>query len=353
MEIAGRRIGPSEPMYIIAELSANHGQDFDTAVMMIQVAAECGVDAVKLQTYTPDTITLRSSSAPFVIKPGSLWAGRTLHDLYLDAFTPWDWIPHLMEVAEKNQVQLFSSVFDLSSVDVLEAHDVSAYKVSSFELIDHGLLHRVGSTGKPVILSTGMATFTEIAEAVTVLSAAGCGDLGLLHCNSGYPASPEEMNLRTIPHLADTFACPVGLSDHTIDGEAAVVARSLGACMLEKHFVLDRSRGALDAQFSLEPHELAAMVAAVRRAEAMLGQVSYGPTAREETSIVHRRSLFVSEDVASGQRLTDSNVRSVRPADGLDPKYLDLVLTSVAKRHLKAGEPLDWSMIDVRGEPQL
>lgn len=349
MKINQRIIDIDEPMYIIAELSANHGQDLDVALEMIQAAAACGADAVKLQTYTPDTITLDVADGPFLIEEGSLWAGRSLHDLYQDAYTPWDWFPTLADAAAKAGVDIFSSPFDLTAVAFLESQDVPAFKIASFELVDHGLIRAVANTGKPMIMSTGMATLAEIAEAVQVARAAGCSDLALLRCNSGYPTPLTEMDLRTIPSMISTFDCPIGLSDHTDGIEAAIVGRTLGACIIEKHFVLERASGALDAEFSLEPDEFSAMVTGIRRTEEMLGEVRYGPTAREKHSHVHRRSLFVAEDVRKGETFTEVNVRSVRPGQGLAPKFLPIVLGSTATRDLKKGTPVSWEALS--GEP--
>lgn len=345
MQIAGRRIGPDEPMYVIAELSANHLQDLDLAKEMVRAAAAAGADAVKLQTYTPDTITMDSSAPPFLIQEDSLWAGRRLYELYQDAYTPWEWHPQLASLAAEVGVHLFSSPFDLTAVDFLEQQDVPAYKVASFEIIDLELIRAVARTGKPLILSTGMASLAEIDEAVRTARSAGATELALLRCNSGYPAPVAEMDLRTIPHMAAAFGVPVGLSDHTRGIEAAVVARTLGAVILEKHFVLDRASGALDAEFSLEPREFAAMVTSVRAAEQMLGDVRYGPTAAEVPSVRHRRSLFVTEDVAAGERLSRENLRSIRPGDGLHPRHLDDVLGTPVTRDVPRGTPLTWDLL--------
>lgn len=347
MLIGNRRIGPDEPMYVIAEMSANHRQDLGTAIKMIEVAASFGADAVKLQTYTPDTITLDVGDGPFLIGEGSLWAGRSLYELYEDAYTPWEWYPTLAEVAERHGLHLFSTPFDLTAVEFLAAQDVPAFKIASFELIDHALIAAVAATGKPVIMSTGMASLAEIAQAVDVARDAGCEDLVLLRCNSGYPAPEEEMDLRTIPTMAEVFDCPIGLSDHTKGLEAAVVARSLGACVLEKHYVLDGHDDALDAEFSLRPTEFEALIAAVRRAETMLGTVRFGPTEREQHSLLHRRSLFVAEDLAAGDTITEANVRSVRPGQGLAPKYLPVVLGARVARAAAKGTPLSWDLLIV------
>lgn len=346
MEIAGRRIGPDAPMYVIAEMSANHMQRYDAAEHLVREAAAAGADAVKLQTYTPDTITLDSDAPPFQIQGDSPWAGRRLHDLYAEGFTPWEWHAPLTAVAAEEGIHLFSSPFDLSAVDFLYEHDVPAFKIASFEIVDHGLIAAAAATGKPLILSTGMATLAEIDEAVRVARAAGAEQLALLRCNSGYPAPLDQMDLRTIPHLRESFDVVVGLSDHTVSSEAALVARSLGACILEKHLVLDRSSPALDASFSMEPAEFRAMVDSIRRGEQMLGHVRYGPTAAETPSRRHRRSLFVVEDVGEGEEFTDRNVRSIRPGDGLHPRHLSEVLGTQARTNLSRGTPLHWRDVD-------
>lgn len=342
MEIAGRPVGPGHPMYVIAEISANHMQQYDIAERLVREAAAAGVDAVKLQTYTPDTITLKSDAPPFHIKADSPWAGRTLYELYEDAYTPWEWHRPLADVAAEVGVHLFSSPFDLSAVEFLQTEDAPAYKVASFEIVDHGLIEAVARTGRPMILSTGMATLAEIDEAVRVARRAGATQLALLRCNSGYPAPPAQMNLRTIPHLRDAFEVVVGLSDHTIGSEAAIVALSLGACILEKHIVLDRSSEALDAEFSMEPAEFTAMVNSIRAAEQMLGSVRYGPTEAEAASARHRRSLFAVQDIAAGETLTPQNVRSIRPGDGLHPRHLEDVLGATAREPLPKGTPITW-----------
>lgn len=342
MEIADRAIGPDQPMYVIAELSANHMQRYELAEELVREAAAAGADAVKLQTYTPDTITLDSDAPPFQILSDSPWGGRRLYDLYDDAYTPWEWYEPLARVADGEGVHLFSSPFDPTAVDFLVEHDAPALKIASFEIIDHGLIAAAAATGKPLILSTGMATLAEIDEAVRVARGAGASHLALLRCNSGYPAPVDEMDLVTIPHLRDAFDAVVGFSDHTLGTEAAIVARTLGAAILEKHFVLDRSSAALDAEFSLEPAEFSAMVRSIRAAEQMLGAVRYGPTAAEAPSARHRRSLFVVEDVAPGEPFTERNVRSIRPGDGLHPRHLDDVLGVPAREAVPRGTPLGW-----------
>ena len=345
IQIGTRRIGPGCPPYIIAEMSANHGQRFDTAVELVHAAKAAGADAIKLQTYTPDTITIESSRPEFLIGKGTLWEGRRLYDLYGEAYTPWDWQPKLKAEAEKLGLHCFSSPFDETAVDFLEKMNVPAYKIASFELVDTGLLRAVAATRKPVILSTGMATLAEIDEAVRALRNAGCTQLALLKCNSGYPAPAEEMNLLTIPHLAGAFGVPVGLSDHTLGISIPVAAVAVGACIIEKHFTLRRNDGGPDSAFSLEPDEFKTMVDAVLETEKALGTVRYDPTKGELASRVFRRSLFVVKDMKTGDVFTKENVRSIRPAHGLPPKHFDEVLGRVATRPLEAGTPLSWNMI--------
>ena len=344
IEINGRRIGPGYPIYIIAEMSANHNQDFDQAIKIIEAAKEAGADAIKLQTYTPDTLTIDCDGEYFQIK-GTLWDGRTLYDLYGEAYMPWEWQPKLKEIGDGLGLDLFSTPYDDTAVDFLEDMDVPAYKIASFETVDLPLLRRIAQTGRPIIMSTGMATLAEIDEAVRTIREAGGSQLALLKCTSAYPASPEEMNLRTIPHLAEAFNVPVGLSDHTLDIAVPVAAVALGACIIEKHFTLSRATPGPDSAFSLEPHEFKAMVEAVRTAEKALGGVRYEVTEREAASRVFRRSLFVVQDVKAGEVFTTENVRSIRPGYGLHTRYLDEVLGRRAARDIGHGTPLSWDMI--------
>lgn len=345
IEIAGRKIGPGEPVYVIAELSANHGQNFADAVEITRAAHSAGADAVKLQTYTADTLTIRSDTEYFRIGKGTIWEGRTLYDLYQEAFTPWDWQPKLRELANGLGLQLFSSTFDPTSVDFLERMGVPAYKIASFELVDLPLIRRVAATGKPMILSTGMGSLSEIEEAVNVARSGGSAGLALLKCTSAYPAPPQEMYLRTIPHLAEAFGVPVGLSDHTLGTSVPVAAVSLGASIVEKHLTLSRDRPGPDSAFSLEPDEFKAMVEAIRTAERALGRVHYGVSATETSSRNFRRSLFVTEDVSFGSQLTRHNVRSIRPAAGISPKYYDAVLGRRVVRDVQRGTPLTWDLL--------
>lgn len=343
LTIGTRHIGPGHPAYIIAELSANHGQDFDLTVRILRAMKEAGADAVKVQTYTADTLTLKSDSEPFLIKGGTLWDGKTLHDLYQEAYMPWEWQPKLKALTESLGMDFFSTPFDATSVDFLEDMGVPCYKIASFELVDLPLIRKVAATGKPIIMSTGMATLAEIEEAVQTARSAGCQQLALLKCNSGYPAPPQEMNLRTIPHLGASFEVPVGLSDHTLELSVPVAAISLGACIIEKHFTLDRSAPGPDSAFSLEPAEFRAMVSAVRVTEQALGKVNYLPTSKEHASRLLRKSLFVAADIREGEPFTYQNIRCVRPGHGLHPRHLNEVFTSSARHAISQGTPLQWS----------
>jgi pseudaminic acid synthase len=345
IRISGRLIGTGERTYVIAELSANHNQNFEQAVRIIHAAKNAGADAVKLQTYTADTITLRSDNEYFRISGGTLWDGCTLHDLYQQAFTPWEWQPKLKQIADELGMHLFSSAFDDSAVDFLERMNVPAHKVASFELVDIGLIQKMARTGKPLIMSTGMASEEEINEAVAAARAAGATQIALLKCTSAYPAPPEEANLLTIPELARRFECPAGLSDHTMGFGVPVAAVALGACIIEKHLCLARADGGPDSAFSLEPQEFKAMVDAVRTAEKALGSPQFGPGRRESNSLKFRRSLFVVEDVKRGQVFTKQNVRSIRPADGLHPRHLSEVLGQRAACDIERGTPLSWALV--------
>ncbi len=349
--IAGRTIGPRHPTYVIAEMSGNHNQSFQQAERIVRAAKDAGADALKLQTYTADTITLDSDLPCFRVAEGTLWSGQTLHKLYQEAYTPWEWQPKLKELADELGMHCFSSPFDPTAVDFLEAMDVPAYKVASFELVDLPLIEKMARTGKPIIMSIGTASVSEIDEAVRAARPAGAGApgtpgrLALLKCTSAYPAPPEEMNLRTIPHLSQMFGVPAGLSDHSMGIAVPVAAVALGACIIEKHLTIARSEGGPDSAFSLEPREFRAMVEAIRVAEQARGKVCYEVTEREAVARAYRRSLFVVNDVRQGEAFTRENVRSIRPADGLPPKYLNQVLGRKATRDLAAGSPLAWDMI--------
>ncbi len=345
ISINSRLIGTNHPVYIIAEMSANHGQSYDEAVKIIHAAKEAGADAIKLQTYTADTITIDCDNEYFRIGKGTIWEGRNLYDLYKEAYTPWEWQPELKKVANDLGMDLFSTPFDNTAVEFLEKMDVPAYKIASFELVDIPLIQRVARTGKPIIMSTGMATLAEIDEAVQVAREAGCKELALLKCTSGYPADPAEMNLRTIPHMAEAFNVPVGLSDHTLGIAVPVAAIALGACIVEKHFTLSRAVPGPDSAFSLEPHEFKEMVNAIRVAEKALGQVNYAVTEKEAASRVFRRSLFVVKDMKAGDVFTEENVRSIRPGCGLHTKHLERIIQRRAAKSIKRGTPVTWDLV--------
>ncbi len=345
LSINNRNIGCCQPVYIIAEMSANHNQDFNQAVQLIHAAKEAGADAIKLQTYTPDTLTIDCDNEYFRIGKGTIWEEKNLYKLYQEAYTPWEWQPKLKSIANELGIDCFSTPFDFTAVVFLEEMDVPAYKIASFELVDFPLIRRVAQTGKPMILSTGMASLAEIDEAVKAAREAGATQIALLKCNSAYPAPPEEMNLRTIPHMAEAFGAPVGLSDHSLGIAASVAAVALGACIIEKHFTLSREAPGPDSAFSLEPHEFKAMVEAIRTAEKTLGTVSYMVTPREAASRVFRRSLFVVKDMKAGDVITEENVSSIRPGNGLSPKYLEQVIGRTVKQDVRCGAPLTWSLI--------
>ncbi|WP_423824438.1 pseudaminic acid synthase [Salinibacter ruber] len=343
-QVGERQVGDGCPVYVVAEMSANHNQDYDRAVQIIEAAAEAGADAIKLQTYRPDTLTIDSDNEPFQIKEGP-WAGRTLYDLYEEAYTPWDWHPELQEIAHDLGLDFFSTPFDASAVEFLEELEVPVYKIASFENVDLPLIRRVAKTGKPTIMSTGMATLGEIDEAVRAFREAGGTELALLACTSSYPAPPEEMHLRRIPHLAGTFDVVPGLSDHTLGTEAPVAATALGAQVIEKHLTLSREEEGPDSDFSLEPSEFAEMVDAVRKTEKAIGEVRYETTEKESESKTFRRSLFMVEDVNEGERFTEENVRSIRPGNGLHPRFYEEVIGMSASKEVARGTPLQWEMV--------
>lgn len=341
--INNRCVGPGFPVYVVAEMSANHNQDFDRAIRLVEAAKQAGADAIKVQTYTPDTMTIDCDSEHFQIQ-GTLWDGRTLYDLYKEAYTPWDWQPRLKQIADELGIDLFSTPFDVTAVDFLEDMGVPAYKIASFENVDLPLLRQIAATGKPVIMSTGMATLAEIDEGVRAIRESGSGQLALLKCVSAYPARPGEMNLRTIPNLAETFHLPVGLSDHTLGTAVPVAAVALGACIVEKHFTLSRAIPGPDSAFSLEPQEFDEMVRDIRVTERALGQVCYEVTEQELASRDLRRSLFVVRDVEAGEMFTAENVRSIRPGHGLHPRHLGEVIGRRASRDIERGTPLAWDL---------
>jgi len=343
--VKNKRIGKNLPVFIIAEMSANHLQKFDNAVKIIKAAKEAGADAIKLQTYTPDTITINCNDEYFQIKQGTLWDGQLLYELYKKAYTPWEWQPKLKEIAESEGLICFSSVFDKTAVDFLEGINVPAYKIASFEITDIPLIEYVASKRKPVIISTGIATLSDIEEAVNACKKMGNNQIALLKCTSAYPAPLEEINLKTIPNLADTFKTVVGLSDHTLGISVPIASVALGVCIIEKHLTLDRSLGGPDAAFSLEPAEFKAMVKLVREVEKALGEVSYDLTEKMKKSREFSRSLFVVKDMKAGEVFTEENIRSIRPGYGLKPKYLKDVLGKRVKMDIKEGTPLKWQMI--------
>lgn len=339
-------IGAKKPVYIIAEISANHNQSYHQAVSLIRAAKHAGADAVKLQTYTPDTITIDCDNEYFHIGKESLWEGKNLYQLYSEAYTPWEWQSKLKEVAETIGLTLFSTPFDRTAVDFLEELEVPAYKIASFELTDLPLIKYIAETGKPIIMSTGMATMQEIKEALNAIRETGNRQVALLKCTSAYPAPFEEMNLKTIPDLKRKFKIPVGLSDHSLGGVIPVAAVSIGACIVEKHFTLSRSDPSPDSAFSMEALEFSEMVNAIRNTEKALGEVQYGVMKHEESSVLLRRSLFITRDINEGEKFTFDNVRSIRPANGIAPKYLNDIIGKRAKKFISKGTPLVWNLID-------
>jgi pseudaminic acid synthase len=345
IHIGERAIGTGHPVYIIAELSANHRQNFDEAVRIVRAAKQAGADAVKLQTYTPETITIRSDRECFRIGGGTVWDGRTLHDLYAEAYTPWEWQPKLKTIADEIGIDLFSSAFDPTAVDFLESIGVPVHKIASPELVDIPLIKKMAQTGKPLILSTGMATLEEIEEAVAAARDGGATQIALLRCTSAYPAHWSEMNLRSIPDLHSRFRLPVGFSDHSPGITASIAAAALGATLIEKHLTISRSAGGPDSLFSLEPDEFKALVDAVRTVEQSLGQVYYGPTPHERRTTPFRRSLFAVKAIKNGEVFTRVNVRSIRPAAGLHPRCEPEVLGRTASCDIEAGTPLSWELI--------
>jgi len=342
--IDGRMIGPDQPPYVIAEMSGNHNGDIGRALALIDAAKAAGADAVKLQTLTADTITIDHDGPGFVIE-GGLWHGRRLYELYQEAHTPWDWHPRLFERAREVGITIFSSPFDPTAVEFLEKLGAPAFKVASFEIVDTPLVARMARSGKPLIISTGLASPEDITDAVTAAREAGGREIILLHCTSGYPTPASQMHLRTMPDLAAAHGTLVGLSDHTMGTAVAVAAVALGACVIEKHFTLARADGGVDSAFSLEPDELARLVADCRDAWSALGSVHYEEVEAEAAGRDHRRSLYVVADVKKGETLTPENVRSIRPGHGMAPKHLYEVLGKPAARDLKRGEPLAWELI--------
>ena len=344
IKIAGRSIGAAYSPYVIAELSANHNGKLETALLIIEEAKKAGADAVKLQTYKPDTITLNCDSDDFKIK-GGLWDGRTLYDLYEEAHMPWDWHKPLFDRARELGITIFSSPFDNTAIDLLEDLNAPAYKIASFEAVDLPLIKYAASTGKPMIISTGMADAEEIAEAIEAAREGGCKELAVLHCVSGYPAPAEDYNLRTIPDMMERFGLVTGLSDHTLDNTTAITSVALGAAIIEKHFTLDRKGGGPDDSFSLEPQDMKALCAGAKTAWHALGKVDYGRKSSEQANVKFRRSLYFVNDLKLGDVVTPLDVRSVRPGYGLAPKHLDTVIGKKVTRAVDAATPVDWSSI--------
>ena len=346
MKIGNRNIGLGHRPYLIAEMSGNHNQSLDRALEIVDAAAKSGADAVKLQTYTAETITLDSDNPDFVIRdPASLWNGRRLYELYDEAHTPWDWHKPIMDRAKSLGMDCFSSAFDDTSVDFLETLGVTAYKIASFECTDLPLIAKVARTGKPMIISTGMATVGEIDDAIRTARENGCGDLAILKCTSTYPATPENTNIRTIANMRDTFGCEVGLSDHTMGCGVSVAAVAFGASLFEKHFTLRRADGGVDSTFSLEPEEFSQLRIETERAWQSLGQITYGGTKAESGSRVFRRSLYIAEDAKAGDVFTSKNLRIVRPGYGLDPKHYEMLLGKTIKRDVTKGDRVSWDLI--------
>ncbi|HEX7129464.1 MAG TPA: pseudaminic acid synthase [Rhodanobacteraceae bacterium] len=344
ISIAGRKIGAGQPPYVVAEMSANHDGSIEKAFRIIEAAKQTGADAVKLQTYRPDTITLDCDDDAFRIH-GGLWDGRRLYDLYAEAYLPWEWHAPLFEHARKLGITIFSSPFDRTAVDLLEDLDAPAYKIASFEAVDLPLIRYVAGTGKPMIISTGIADAEEIGEALAAARDGGCRELAILHCVSGYPAPASDYNLRTLPDMQARFGVVVGLSDHTLDNTTAIASVALGACIIEKHFTLDRSGGGPDDSFSLEPSELEALCRDARTAWSALGRIDYGLKSSEQANVKFRRSLYFVRDLGEGELVTADAVRSVRPGYGLAPKFLDSVVGRKLVRTVKANSPVTWDCL--------
>ena len=346
IEIKGRKIGSQHAPFIIAEMSGNHNQSLDRALEIVEAAAKAGAHALKIQTYTPDTMTLNLDHGEFHIEDKhSLWQGTSLYRLYEQAYTPWEWHKPIFDRCRELGMIGFSTPFDSTSVDFLEDVNVPCYKIASFENIDLPLIQKVASTQKPMIVSTGMASIAELDELVTTAREAGCKEMILLKCTSSYPSTPEHSNIVTIPHLQKLFNCQVGLSDHTLGVGVAVAAVALGATVIEKHFTLNRADGGVDAAFSLEPQEMCSLVDESLRAWQGLGHIQYGPTEKEKKSLQFRRSLYIAEDIKAGEVLTEQNVRAIRPGGGLAPKFYNIVLGRKASQDIKRGTPLSWILL--------
>lgn len=343
--IGNSKIGTEYATYVIAEISANHNRAFDTAVELINKAKECGADAVKFQAYTPDTLTIDCDNEYFRIEHPE-WGGQTLYELYRKAYIPWEWLGKLKKVADEIGIIFLCTAFDKTSIDLLEGLDICAHKIASFELVDLSLIEYAAKTKKPLIMSTGMADLSEIAEAVDVARKAGAKEIALLKCVSSYPANPEDMNLRTMPDMKERFGCPIGLSDHSLGIGASICAVALGADIIEKHFTLSRKIKTADNFFSIEPRELKNLVDNIRIAEKALGNAEYELTEEEKKNRIYRRSLFVVEDVKKGQSFSENNVKSIRPGCGLHPRFLEKVVGQRAVENISHGTPLNWDMIE-------
>ncbi|HDK7138020.1 pseudaminic acid synthase [Clostridium botulinum] len=345
IKIQNFEINDNSKTFIIGEISANHNGSFDNAVKLIKAAKDAGVDAIKLQTYTADTITINCNNEHFQIKQGTLWDGRTLYDLYKEAYMPWEWQPKLKKIAEEEGLICFSSPFDKTAVDFLEDMDVPAYKIASFEITDIPLIEYVASKGKPIIISTGIATMTDIELAINACKRAGNNEIIFLKCTSAYPSPLEDVNLKTIPNIKETFDVIAGLSDHTLGIEVPIAAVTLGAKVIEKHIILSRKDGGPDATFSLEPHELKNMVQSIRNIEKAIGKVTYGLTEKQQKSREFSRSLFIVKDIKVGEKFTKENVKSIRPAFGLHPNYINDIIGKTCMENFKKGTPLKWEYI--------
>ncbi|ARC85319.1 pseudaminic acid synthase [Clostridium argentinense CDC 2741] len=348
MILDGKKIGDSERCFVIAEMSANHLQDYNRAIEIIKKAKWAGADAIKLQTYTPDTITLDCDNEYFQIKQGTIWDGTTLHKLYQKAYTPWEWQPKLKKIAEKEGLIFFSSPFDYTAVDFLEEMNVPAYKISSFEINDIPLIEYIAKKGKPIIISTGIAKMGDIQDAIDACKRVGNNDIALLKCTSAYPSPLEDINLKTIPNMKDTFKTVVGLSDHTIGHAVAIGAVALGAKIVEKHLTLRRVDGGADSKFSMEPEEFKLMVNSIRSVEKALGEVTYDLTEKQRNSREHSRSLFVVKDIKRGEVFTEKNIKSIRPGFGLESKYINDIIDRKASKDIKKGTPMSFDLIENR-----
>lgn len=344
IKIKNKIIGKGHKPFIVAEMSGNHNQSLERALAIVDAAANAGADAVKLQTYTADTMTMKGINT--INDDKSLWHGQELHALYQEAYTPWEWHQHIFRRSEQKGLICFSSPFDSTSVELLESLNAPAYKIASLENTDHPLLKRVAKTGKPVIMSTGASTIADIDESVKILINAGCKELVLLKCTSAYPTSPKNANLVTIPHLRDLYNCPIGLSDHTMGIGVAIASVALGAVLVEKHFTLSRADGGVDSAFSMEPDEMKSLVIESERAWQSLGYVQYGIQKEEETSALYKRSIYISENIKSGDLFSEKNLKIIRPGNGLAPKYYDSIIGKKAREDIKQGTPLSWNLIN-------